>query len=75
MDAGFTRRIILPHDYSAPKARRGGAGATPSRQPRRLQLHTGHALPRLKELGASNADIRQITVENPKRFFAGEQAR
>ncbi|HEY5869639.1 MAG TPA: hypothetical protein VI542_29425 [Candidatus Tectomicrobia bacterium] len=28
-------------------------------------------LPRLKELGASDHDIQQITVENPRRFFEG----
>ena len=28
-------------------------------------------LPRLKELGASDQDIHQITVENPRRFFEG----
>jgi predicted metal-dependent phosphotriesterase family hydrolase len=28
-------------------------------------------LPRLKELGASDADIRAMTVDNPRRFFEG----
>ena len=28
-------------------------------------------LPRLQELGASDQDIHQITVENPRRFFEG----
>jgi predicted metal-dependent phosphotriesterase family hydrolase len=28
-------------------------------------------LPRLKELGASDQDIHQLMVENPRRFFEG----
>lgn len=31
-----------------------------------------HVPPRPKELGASDARMRRITVENPRRFFAGE---
>ena len=74
MDAGFTNRIFLSHDYSVPKARHGAE----VQEQRRLANPDGynfiprHVLPRLKELGASDADIHQITVENPRRFFAGE---
>ena len=32
---------------------------------------TRQVLPRLKELGASEADINQIMVDNPRRFFEG----
>ena len=32
-----------------------------------------YVLPRLKEMGASDADIHQITVENARRFFAGNR--
>ncbi len=74
MDAGFTHRIFLSHDYSVPKARHGAE----VQEQRRLANPDGYnfipryVLPRLKEMGASDADIHQITVENPRRFFAGE---
>jgi phosphotriesterase-related protein len=29
-------------------------------------------VPRLREGGASDADIRALLVDNPRRFFAGE---
>ena len=74
MDAGFTNRIFLSHDYSVPKARHGAE----VQEQRRLANPDGYnfipryVLPRLRELGASDADIHQITVENPRRFFAGD---
>ncbi|HCE75109.1 MAG TPA: phosphotriesterase-related protein, partial [Dehalococcoidia bacterium] len=30
---------------------------------------TRHVLPRLKDLGASEQDIQNIMVDNPRRFF------
>ena len=74
MDAGFTQRIMLSHDYSVPKARNGAA----VQEDRRLANPDGYnfitlkVLPRLRELGATEDDIRQITVGNPRQFFAGE---
>ena len=74
MDAGFTSRIFLSHDYSVPKARHGAE----VQEQRRLANPDGYnfipryVLPRLRELGASDAEIHQITVENPRRFFAGD---
>ena len=74
MDAGFTHRIFLSHDYSVPKARHGAEVQEQRRRanPDGYNFIPRHVLPRLKELGASEEDIRQITVENPRRFFAGE---
>ena len=74
MDAGFTHRIFLSHDYSVPKARHGADVQEQRRRanPDGYNFIPRHVLPRLKELGASEEDIRQITVENPRRFFAGE---
>ena len=74
MDAGFTHRIFLSHDYSVPKARNGAEVQEQRRQanPDGYNFIPRHVLPRLKEMGASDADIHQITVENPRRFFAGE---
>lgn len=74
MDAGFTNRIFLSHDYSVPKARHGAEVQEQRRRanPDEYNFIPRIVLPRLKELGASDADIHQITVENPRRFFAGE---
>lgn len=74
MDAGFTNRIFLSHDYSVPKARHGAEVQEQRRRanPDEYNFIPRFVLPRLKELGASDADIHQITVENPRRFFAGE---
>ncbi|MCY4416702.1 MAG: phosphotriesterase-related protein [Chloroflexi bacterium] len=74
MDAGFTHRIFLSHDYSVPKARHGAEVQEQRRRanPDEYNFIPRYVLPRLKELGASDAEIHQITVENPRRFFAGE---
>ncbi len=73
MDAGFTHRIFLSHDYSVPKARHGAEVQEQRRRanPDGYTFIPRYVLPRLKELGASDNDIHQITVENPRRFFAG----
>ena len=74
MEAGFTHRIMLSHDYSVPKARYGAEVQEARRRanPDGYNFIPRHVLPRLKELGATDADIRQMTVENPRRFFDGE---
>ena len=74
MDAGYTERIMLSHDYSVPKARNGAEVQEERRRanPDGYNFISRHVLPRLKELGASEQDIHQITVENPRRFFVGE---
>ena len=74
MDAGFTNRIMLSHDYSVPKARHGAEVQEQRRRanPDQYNFVGRYVLPRLKELGASEEEIRQITVDNPRRFFEGE---
>ena len=74
MDAGYTGRIMLSHDYSVPKARNGAEVQEERRRanPDGYNFISRYVLPRLMELGASEADIHQITVENPRRFFVGE---
>ena len=71
MDAGFTHRIMLSHDYSVPKARHGAEVQEQRRRanPDGYNFIPRYVLPRLKELGATDGDIRQITVDNPRRFF------
>ena len=74
IDAGHTNRIMLSHDYSVPKARHGAEVQAERRSanPDGYLFITRHVLPRLKELGASDQDIQQIMVENPRRFFEGD---
>ena len=74
MDAGFTERIMLSHDYSVPKARHGEQVQEERRRanPDGYNFIPRKVLPRLRELGASEADIYQLMVVNPRRFFAGE---
>ena len=71
MDAGHTDRIMLSHDYSVPKARYGAEVQEERRRanPDGYLFITRNVLPRLRELGASDDDISQIMVENPRRFF------
>jgi predicted metal-dependent phosphotriesterase family hydrolase len=73
MDAGYSHRLMLSHDYSVPKARHGEEVQEARRRanPDGYAFISRRVLPRLKELGASDHAIRQITVENPRRFFAG----
>lgn len=73
IDAGFSQRIMLSHDYSVPRARHSAA----EQEARRLANPDGYnfilrkVLPRLEELGVSQQVIQQIMVENPRRFFEG----
>ncbi len=74
IEAGFAHRIMLSHDYSVPKARYGAEVQEARRwaNPDGYNFIPRHVLPRLKELGATDANIHQLTVENPRRFFEGE---
>ena len=73
IEAGHVSRIMLSHDYSVPKARIGAAVQEERRRanPDGFNFITRKVLPRLKELGVSDGDIRQIMEDNPRRFFEG----
>ena len=73
LDAGWVHRIMLGHDHSVPRGQ-----PTPemreqrqSYQPEGYCFISRHVLPHLQELGATEADIQQIMVDNPRRFLAG----
>ena len=74
MSAGFTERIMLSHDYSVPKARHGAEVQEERRRanPDGYNFISRKVLPRLRELGATENDIHQLMVVNPRKFFAGE---
>src|SRR5918996_2652297 len=73
MDAGYSHRLMLSHDYSVPKARYGAEVQEARRRanPDGYTFISRRVLPRLKALGASDQDIHQLMVENPRRFFEG----
>jgi phosphotriesterase-related protein len=73
MDAGYTHRLMLSHDYSVPKARYGAEVQEARRRanPDGYTFIPRRVLPRLQELGASDDDLHQLTVENPRRFLEG----
>ena len=74
MEAGYTHRIMLAHDYVPPanwlseEIREDRHSLNPDA----YSFISRKVLPRLKELGASDDDIHRIMVDNPRRFFAGE---
>ena len=71
--AGYAGRIMLGHDdvpyanWLDPKVREERQQINPDT----YSFISLKVLPRLKELGASDADIDQIMVQNPRRFFEG----
>src|SRR2546428_4100700 len=71
MDAGYTHRLMLSHDYSVPKARYGAEVQEARRRanPDGYTFISRRVLPRLPELGAPDPGNHQITVEDPPRVF------
>ncbi len=74
VERGYAARLMLGHDYGVRPVIRGlpedpQADAHPTRY---LHLSTV-AIPALRADGVSEADIRQMTVEVPRRFLTGEQ--
>jgi phosphotriesterase-related protein len=71
IDEGWGGRIMLGHDHSVPSGQ-----PTPEMreqranyQPEGYSFISRHVLPYLSELGATDNDIHQIMVENPRRFL------
>jgi phosphotriesterase-related protein len=71
IDAGWAHRLMLSHDHSTPVVQ-------PSEELRREReafnpdgylFITRNVLPRLLELGATQADVDAIMVNNPRNFF------
>ena len=73
IDAGWGHRIMIAHDWDStvglfsPEARM----AHDAQNPERWLFITRKVLPMMRSLGASDADIRKLTVENPRRYFEG----
>ena len=73
LDAGFAHKIMLSHDHSIPSTNVTEEQAEERRRfnPDGYLFITRKVLPRLKELGGSDADIQAMMVDNPRRFFGG----
>ena len=74
IEAGWGHRIMLGHDWSVTLSI---ASAKMQEQRERHNpdgylFITRRVIPRLKELGATDGDIDNIFVNNPRRFFEGE---
>jgi phosphotriesterase-related protein len=71
IDAGYGHRIMLGHDWSVTLSI-----ASKEMQEQRLKYNpdsylfiTRNVVPKLKELGATEEDIQNIFVNNPRNFF------
>ena len=68
---GYGEKIMLGHDWSVTLSIDSKEGQTSRSKynPDGYLFITRHVLPRLKDLGASEQDIQNIMVDNPRRFF------
>ena len=73
IQAGWGRRIMLGHDWSVTLS----IASQEMQEQRHLHNPDGYlfitrrVIPRLKELGATDEDIHNIFIDNPRRFFEG----
>ncbi len=76
LDAGFQRNLMLSHDWSIKKHPDDSWGATEELQrevnPDGYAFVSRRFLPYLRELGVGEEAITLMTVDNPRRFLAGE---
>ena len=75
IQAGWSRRIMLGHDWSVTLsiASEEMQEQRQKHNPDGYLFITRRVIPRLKELGATDDDINNIFVDNPRRFFEGKQ--
>jgi phosphotriesterase-related protein len=76
IEAGAGDRVVVSHD--SVWCWRGEPFGNPDAQRRFAESHTPlhftrRIAPKLREGGASEAQIRALTLDNPRRFFAGEK--
>lgn len=75
IEAGFADRVFLSNDwfFGASMVVTGAMQAMDALNPDGVLFNTRKTLPYLKQLGITDQQIRTITVENPRRFFAGQR--
>jgi phosphotriesterase-related protein len=73
IDAGFANKIMLGHDWSVTLSIASAQMQEDRRRynPDGYLFITRKVLPRLRQMGVSEATINQIMVDNPRRFFEG----
>jgi len=73
VDAGFTEKIFLSNDwyFGVTIAASGAMDVMDKLNPDGMLFVTRKTIPYLKQLGVTDAQIRTITVDNPRRFFSG----
>lgn len=75
LNAGFGAQLMLSHDWSIKMPPDDSWGSTAEQQhrvnPDGYAFVARNLLPLLREQGASEEEIRQMTVDNPRRFLAG----
>jgi phosphotriesterase-related protein len=73
IDEGFGDRIFLSNDwyFGISIGPAGFMEAAEKRNPDGLLFNNHKTIPYLKTLGVTHAQIRRITVENPRQFFGG----
>ncbi|MBI4305816.1 MAG: hypothetical protein HY678_05805 [Chloroflexi bacterium] len=73
MDAGWMRRLLLSHDDPMTMLITSKAlfAERIKRNPDHVCFIKRRVLPYLKDLGAADAELQQLVVENPRRFFEG----
>jgi len=67
---GWAGRLMLGHDYGVRLVERGVA-QPPAPEPTLYLFLISKALPHLRELGVTEAQIQTMTVEVPRRFLSG----
>lgn len=70
IERGWADRLTVGHDYAPSPCLVDGSDPEPEHPTRYLFLSTT-ALPALRADGVDEADIRKMTVDNPRRFLAG----
>ncbi|MBI3047249.1 MAG: hypothetical protein HYY76_02965 [Acidobacteria bacterium] len=73
VDAGFANRLMLGNDHSIAMSLQPTAAdrLRVAQYPDGILFVTRKALPALRQAGVSEQAIRTMTVEAPRRFFAG----
>ena len=70
VDHGFAEKIMLGHDY-APRPVFVGEQQCEESEPTTYLFLSRTAIPALREMGVSKADITAMTVTAPRRFLCG----
>jgi phosphotriesterase-related protein len=71
IDAGFADRVLLSNDwyFGISMAVTNAMAIMDRMNPDGMRFVTRNTIPHLKQLGVTTAQIRTMTIENPRRFF------